>query len=52
MALFTAVWLYTPQGVEKGSCLKRPAKSVIVKSVENDHVVVIDYKKYIYKRYN
>ena len=32
-------------GVKKCSCLNRPAKDVIVKSVENDVVVVIDYKK-------
>ena len=45
MALITAAWLHTPRGVEKGSCLNRPAKGVIVKSVENDAVVVMDYKK-------
>ena len=45
MALITAAWLHTPRGVEKGSCLNRPAKGVIVKSVENDVVVVMDYKK-------
>ena len=45
MALITAAWLYTPQGVEKGSCLNRPAKGVIVESIENDVVVVMDYKK-------
>ena len=45
VALITAAWLYTPRGVEKGSCLKRPAKGVIVKSVEYDVVVVMDYKK-------
>ena len=45
MALITAAWLYTPRGDEKGSCLNRPAKGVIVKSVEIDNVDVMDYKK-------
>ena len=45
MALITAAWLHTPRGVEKGSCLNRPAKGVIVKSVENVVDVVMDYKK-------
>ena len=40
-----AAWLHTLWRVEKGLCLNRPAKGVIVKSVENDAVVVMDYKK-------
>ena len=49
MALITAAWLHTPWGVENGSCLNRPTKGVIVKSVEADTVGVIDYeKKFIY----
>ena len=51
VALITAAWLHTPRGVEKGSCLNRPAKDVIVKSVEIDNVAVMNYKDtfvYIY----
>ena len=40
MALITAPW-----GVKKGSCLSRPAKGIIVKLVQNDSIIVMDYKK-------
>ena len=43
--LITAALLYTPRGVVKGSWVNRSAKGVIVMSVEDDIVVVMDYKE-------
>ena len=40
--------LYTPQGIEIGSCLNRPAKGVIVKSFKAGWVVYLTVNLYIY----
>ena len=53
MALDMAVWLHTtPRGVEKGSCLNRPAKDVFVKLVEVAICSVTGYKQHLHLHNN
>ena len=48
VVLDMATWLYTPWGVEKGSCLNRPSNDVFLKSVKTAISCVTDYKQHIY----